>query len=162
MCVDYYDDDAVCYGDGRYYVYLLEDDNCNVFYIGSGSGKRFLDVTSRSAEFMEQYKARNNPRPVIIAYGMDKEESLLLEMRFIKEFKRLGFSLANKSTSCGTVTYNGVTRTYGAWGRDIGVSAATIKARIERLEWPLEKALFTPSTQDTLRKQMSERKCCRA
>ena len=46
-----------------------------------------------------------------------------------------------------TFTYNGETKTWGQWGKAIGVSGSTIKIRIEKLGWPAEKALFTPSAQ---------------
>ena len=46
-----------------------------------------------------------------------------------------------------TLTYNGETKTWGQWGKAIGVSGGTIKSRIEKLGWPVEKALFSPSAQ---------------
>lgn len=46
-----------------------------------------------------------------------------------------------------TFTYNGETKTWREWGKAIGVNGSTIKIRIEKLGWPAEKALFTPSAQ---------------
>jgi len=46
-----------------------------------------------------------------------------------------------------TFTYNGETKTWGQWGKTVGVNGSTIKIRIEKLGWPPEKALFTPSAQ---------------
>lgn len=152
------------YGDGLYCVYFWEDDGHEVFYVGSGKGYRFNDVSpkSRSAEFMERYNSCDNPRPRIVAYGMTKEESRLFEMRLIRAFMILEFPLVNKEGVTRpygrTVTYKGRTRTYGAWGKDIGVTGGTIKARIEKLGWSLEKALFTPSEQDLVHQRMREHK----
>ena len=46
-----------------------------------------------------------------------------------------------------TFTYNGETKTWRQWGKTLGLSGSTIKNRIEKLGWPAEKALFTPSAQ---------------
>lgn len=54
-----------------------------------------------------------------------------------------------------TFTYNGVTKTWGEWGKAIGVGGGTIKNRIENLGWPIEKALSEPSAQA---KSVEERK----
>ena len=89
-------EDAERYGDGLYCVYFWEDDDCNVFYVGSGKGYRFNSVNekARSAEFMEWIRTKQC-RPRIAAYGMTKEESLEFEKRLISEFWKLGFPLVN-------------------------------------------------------------------
>ena len=46
-----------------------------------------------------------------------------------------------------TFTFNGETKTWKEWGKAIGVNGSTIKIRIEKLGWPAEKALTTPSAQ---------------
>ena len=56
-----------------------------------------------------------------------------------------------------TLTYNGETKTWGQWGKAIGVSGATIKNRVEKLGWPLEKALFERSAQEKSREEREER-----
>lgn len=146
------------YGDGAHCVYFWEDDNNEVFYVGSGKGYRFNNLCARSDEFAKEYNSRVNPHPRIVAYGMEKEESLLLESQLTKVFLELGFPLVNKDCVPQTLTYNGITRTYGAWGRDIGVDGGTIKIRIEKLGWPIERALFTPSTREARRQLMAERR----
>lgn len=159
---DCFHESAECYGAGLHCVYFWEDESGEVFYVGSGKGYRFNDIKSRSAEFVERYNQSINPRPRIVAYGMEKEESLLFETRLIKAFKKRGFPLVNKDGVTRhflqTVTYNGRTRTYGSWGKEIGVSGGTIKARIEKLGWPIEKALFAPSAQDVAHQQMKDRR----
>lgn len=151
-------ENAERYGDGMYCVYFWEDEYGDVFYVGSGKGYRFNSISARSDDFMQQYSNRTNPHPRIAAYGMDKEQSLLFESRLTEAFLKQGFPLVNKDCIPRTVTYKGRTRTYGAWGKDIGVTGGTIKARIEHLGWPIEKALFTPSTQDILHQQMERRR----
>ena len=42
-------EDAERYGDGLYCVYFWEDDDCNVFYVGSGKGYRFNSVNEKPA-----------------------------------------------------------------------------------------------------------------
>lgn len=159
---DCFHEEVECCGSGAYYVYFWEDSSGEVFYVGSGKGNRFKDIKSRSNEFKTYYTYCKNPRPRIVAYGMEQEESLLFESRLIKSFYKLGFPLVNKDGVTGhflpTLTYKGRTRTYGSWGKDIGVSGGTIKLRIEKLGWPVEKALFTPSTLETKRQRMEERR----
>lgn len=160
----FFNESAERYGDGQHYVYFWADEAGEVFYVGSGKGYRFSDVNSksRSKEFLERYYSCRHPQPEIVAYGMEKEEALLFEMGLIKAFANVGFPLVNKqgfTQEYGrTITYNGRTRTYGAWGKDIGVTGGTIKARIEKLGWPLEKALFAPSAQDVARQQIEKRR----
>lgn len=150
-------------GDGLYCVYLWEDENGETFYVGSGKGYRFnsANPTARSAEFMERYNNSANPHPRILAYGMSKDDALDFEKKAIEAFSEVGFPLVNKAgvanKTRGTITYNGRTRTLAAWGRDINVSSSTIKQRINKLGWPLEKALFTPSAQDVARQERKER-----
>ena len=159
---DFFHEAVECYGNGIHYVYFWEDECGEVFYVGSGKGNRFIDTKTRSPEFIARYNNCVNPAPRIVAYGMEKEESLLFETSLIKAFKKQGFRLANKDGVVRhflqTATYKGRTRTYGAWGKDIGVSGSTIKARIEKLGWPLERALFSPSAQDIAHQQMKERR----
>ena len=91
-------EDADCYGDGLYCVYFWEDENHDVFYVGSGKGYRFNSVNekARSPEFMEWIHTRKC-HPRIAAYGMSKEESVSFEMRLIRAFWELGFPLVNVS-----------------------------------------------------------------
>lgn len=89
-------EDAERYGDGMYCVYFWEDEDFEVFYVGSGKGYRFNSVNekARSQEFMKWIRGRNC-RPRIVAFGMTKEESLDFERRLITEFWNLGFPLVN-------------------------------------------------------------------
>jgi hypothetical protein len=56
-----------------------------------------------------------------------------------------------------TLTFNGETKTFNEWGKAVGVHGSTIKIRIEKLGWPIEKALSTPSIQAQQRKEREER-----
>lgn len=89
-------EDAEMCGDGLYCVYFWEDEDYEVFYVGSGKGYRFNSVNekTRSKEFMKWIRGCNC-RPRIVAFGMTKEESLNFERRLITEFWRLGFPLVN-------------------------------------------------------------------
>lgn len=53
----------------------------------------------------------------------------------------------NEDRKPKTVTFNGVEKTYAQWSHDprVGVSAGTIRNRIEKQGWTVEDALFTPS-----------------
>lgn len=42
------------------------------------------------------------------------------------------------------ITYKGITKKRLEWAREIGISNKNLKDRINKLKWPLSKALFTP------------------
>lgn len=82
------------YGDGDYCVYLWEDNRREVFYVGSGKNYRYSSKEARTSEFKKWLEHRPC-RPLIVAYGMTKEESLDFEMRLIKSFWKRKFPLVN-------------------------------------------------------------------
>lgn len=43
------------------------------------------------------------------------------------------------------VTFNGVTQCRGDWAKDLGISHDTLRSRLDRLGWPVEKALTAPA-----------------
>lgn len=85
---------AECYGDGEYYVYIWVDIWDNVFYVGKGEGRRYKDCGNRSIEF-ELYRRKWGGRPLIVAFGMTKDDALCFEYRLIKAYRKLGFPLTN-------------------------------------------------------------------
>lgn len=42
------------------------------------------------------------------------------------------------------VTYNGITLPFTAWAHEVGLKPATLKRRIDKLGWSLQRALETP------------------
>ncbi len=48
----------------------------------------------------------------------------------------------NRRTS-KLITFRGRTQTQAAWAEEIGISPGTLYARLEKLNWPVEKALAT-------------------
>lgn len=87
-------EDAERYGGGDYCVYFWEDDANQVFYVGSGKNYRFSARESRSNAF-KRWENNKPCRPRIVAYGMEKEESLDFEKRLITAFWELDFPLVN-------------------------------------------------------------------
>lgn len=87
-------EDAERYGNGDYCVYFWEDDVNQVFYVGSGKNYRFSAREQRSNAFKE-WEQNKVCRPRIVAYGMEKEESLDFEKRLITAFWELDFPLVN-------------------------------------------------------------------
>lgn len=43
------------------------------------------------------------------------------------------------------ITFNGITLSRGKWARRIGVHGRTLRSRLDRLGWSIERALTTPS-----------------
>lgn len=51
--------------------------------------------------------------------------------------------MLNKSNN-RLITFNGITKTITEWARDIGINRSSLRCRIDRYHWPIEKALTTP------------------
>lgn len=88
---------AQCYGDGEYYVYIWVDDKDNVFYVGMGKGDRYIECDSRNTYF-KLHLLHYGGRPLIVAFGMTKDDALCFEYRLIKAYRRLKFPLTNSSS----------------------------------------------------------------
>jgi hypothetical protein len=56
----------------------------------------------------------------------------------------------NKSANVW-VAYRGETRTVAEWERFLGLNAETLRQRIFKYNWPVERALTTPSKKETTR-----------
>lgn len=90
-------DDAEKYGDDEYCVYFWQDRMGDVFYVGSGKGYRFKSANpkTRQPEFME-YIDKGGCSPKIVAYGMNKIQSVKFEHDLIKIYWKMGFPLVNR------------------------------------------------------------------
>lgn len=54
--------------------------------------------------------------------------------------------LLRPSKKLGCITHNGITDTYAGWSERTGLNQSTISMRINKYEWPIEKALTKGAT----------------
>ena len=54
------------------------------------------------------------------------------------------YTQANNKSDSRFITYNGETKTITQWAREIGIGIQTLYGRIDKLRWPIEKALTQP------------------
>lgn len=64
----------------RFYVYVHKDENDIVVYIGSGSGVRYKNKTGRGRKHLSVF---NDLKKEIVAYGLTKQEAMVIEDQLI-------------------------------------------------------------------------------
>lgn len=82
-----------------YYVYAWYNiDTDEIFYIGSGTLRRAVNLYSRNRKFKEYYK-NHNCDVKILTLGLSKEESLQKEAELVIEYKKNGQCKCNLTTN---------------------------------------------------------------
>ena len=52
--------------------------------------------------------------------------------------------MSERRSSRGPITFNGKTQSLKAWSRETGISYSTLKTRLNRYAWPIDRALTEP------------------
>lgn len=79
----------------NYYVYeWYRTDTHEVFYVGKGSGKRYLQVKGRSEKFLAIYNSAPCESKIIYS-GLEEEDAYCIERNLIRSYLSRGIPLAN-------------------------------------------------------------------
>lgn len=121
----------------RFYVYYHADPEGNIFYIGKGCGKRIYDISSRSKSWKEYaMKFEEGYGACYLAIGLTEKDALKVEIECIKQAKKEGMPLVNKTKGGETRSFRGLIYCYQN-GRiyntskeaadDLGVSSSKVR-----------------------------------